>query len=58
MIKTVQFLVKYHALLPVLADFITVCIRSTHDGRITKKEKSLLLSQYWKLVKAIRQSAN
>ena len=58
MIKTAKFLMKHHALLPVLTDFITICINSTHDGRITKKEKSLLLSQYWKLVKAIRQSAN
>jgi len=54
MIKAIRFALKYRSIIPVLYEFVDICVRSASDKQLTKKEKSALMTQYWKVVRAIQ----
>ena len=55
MFKAFRFAMKYKHVLPELIEFAEICA-NTPDNRLTKKEKSVLMKQYWVIVKAIQAS--
>ena len=56
MLKAIQFALKYSHLVPVLLEFIQICVESGKDKQLTKKKRSALMKQYWVVVKAIQNS--
>ncbi len=54
MLKAIQFALRYRPIIPVLIEFVETCVRSASDKQLTKKEKSALMTQYWKVVRAIQ----
>ena len=55
MLQAIKFALKYKHVLPELIEFAEICVDSKHDG-LSKKEKSVLMKQYWVIVKAIQAS--
>ena len=55
MLQAIKFALKYKHVLPELIEFAEICANSKDDG-LSKKEKSVLMKQYWVIVKAIQAS--
>ena len=55
MFAAIKMAMKYKDVLPVAVDLIKeIELAMRHDGSISQKERSKLMSRFWALVKAIQ----
>jgi hypothetical protein len=56
MIQAIKFAMRYRKLIPILIEFISICVETAGDKKLTKKEQSKLMKQYWVIIKAIQDT--
>ena len=54
--KVISFSIKYRATAPLVIKFFEEVMDSVGDRKITNKERSKMVSAFWKVVKAIQQT--
>ena len=58
MLSKVKLVIKYWGMVQQILEFAEVAVKATADGKISQKEKSLLMKEFWDIIntaKAIRQ---
>ena len=52
--KLIKIAIKYQGILPDLINLET-CVEATADGKIDKKERSKLMSEFWIIIKKLQK---
>ena len=58
MLRKVKLVIKYWGMVQQILEFAEVAVKATADGKISQKEKSLLMKEFWDIIntaKAIRK---
>jgi isochorismate hydrolase len=58
MLRKVKLVIKYWGMVQQILEFAEVAVKATADGKITQKEKSALMKEFWDIIntaKAIRK---
>tara|TARA_Y100000296_G_scaffold39640_1_gene45741 strand:+ start:86 stop:262 length:177 start_codon:yes stop_codon:yes gene_type:complete len=58
MLRKVKLVIKYWGMVQQILEFAEVAVKATADGKITQKEKSELMKEFWDIIntaKAIRK---
>jgi hypothetical protein len=58
MLSKVKLVIKYWDMVQQVLEFVEVAVKATADGKITQKEKSELMKEFWDIIntaKAIRK---
>jgi hypothetical protein len=58
MLKKIKLVMKYWGMVQQILEFVEVAVKATADGKISQKEKSLLMTEFWDIIntaKAIRK---
>tara|TARA_R110000744_G_scaffold371887_1_gene483169 strand:- start:71 stop:247 length:177 start_codon:yes stop_codon:yes gene_type:complete len=58
MLRKVKLVIKYWGMVQQILEFAEVAVKATADGKISQKEKSLLMKEFWDIIntaKALRQ---
>ena len=58
MLSKVKLVIKYWGMVQQVLEFVEVAVKATADGKITKKEQSELMTQFWDIIntaKALRK---
>ena len=58
MLSKVKLVIKYWGMVQQVLEFVEVAVKATADGKITQKEKSELMKEFWDIIntaKAIRK---
>ena len=58
MLRKVKLVIKYWGMVQQILEFSEVDVKATADGKITQKEKSALMKEFWDIIntaKAIRK---
>ena len=58
MLGKVKLVIKYWGMVQQVLEFVEVAVKATADGKITQKEKSELMKEFWDIIntaKAIRK---
>lgn len=53
--KLIKICIKYQDILPDLLNLVETCVESTADGKIDKKERSKLMSEFWIIIKKLQK---
>ena len=53
--KLIKIAIKYQDILPDLINLVETCIESTSDGKIDKKERSKLMTEFWIIIKKLQK---
>ena len=52
--KLIKIAIKYQGILPDLINLVETCVDATEDGKITKQERSRLMTQFWVIIKKLQ----
>ena len=58
MLSKVKLVIKYWGMVQQVLEFVEVAVKATADGKISQKEKSLLMKEFWDIIntaKALRK---
>ena len=58
MLKKIKLVMKYWGMVQQVLEFVEVAVKATADGKITQKEKSELMKEFWDIIntaKALRK---
>ena len=58
MLRKVKLVIKYWGMVQQILEFAEVAVKATADGKITQKEKSALMKEFWDIIntaKALRK---
>ena len=58
MLKKIKLVMKYWGMVQQILEVVEVAVKATADGKISQKEKSLLMTEFWDIIntaKAIRK---
>tara|TARA_R100000963_G_C4547398_1_gene41839 strand:- start:251 stop:427 length:177 start_codon:yes stop_codon:yes gene_type:complete len=58
MLKKIKLVMKYWGMVQQVLEFVEVAVKATADGKISQKEKSLLMKEFWDIIntaKALRK---
>tara|TARA_R100001086_G_C11735819_1_gene231036 strand:+ start:342 stop:518 length:177 start_codon:yes stop_codon:yes gene_type:complete len=58
MLKKIKLVIKYWSMVQQILEFAEVAVKATADGKITQKEKSELMKEFWDIIntaKALRK---
>jgi len=58
MLKKIKLVMKYWGMVQQVLEFVEVAVKATADGKISQKEKSLLMTEFWDIIntaKALRK---
>ena len=58
MLRKVKLVIKYWDMVQQILEFAEVAVKATADGKITQKEKSALMKEFWDIIntaKALRK---
>jgi hypothetical protein len=58
MLRKVKLVIKYWGMVQQILEFAEVAVKATADGKISQKEKSLLMKEFWDIIntaKALRK---
>ena len=47
---------KYKNVLPEVGQLVDVAVKAVEDGKISKKEQSALMKEYWDVINKIKES--
>ena len=47
---------KYKNVLPEVVQLVDVAVKAVEDGKISKKEQSALMKEYWDVINKIKES--
>jgi len=53
--KLIKIAIKYQDILPDLINLVETSVASTADGKIDKKERSKLMSEFWIIIKKLQK---
>ena len=53
--KLIKIAIKYQGILPDLINLVETCVESTADGKIDKRERSKLMSEFWIIIKKLQK---
>ena len=53
--KLIKIAIKYQDILPDLINLVETSVKSTEDGKIDKKERSKLMSEFWIIIKKLQK---
>jgi|TARA_Y100000296_G_scaffold87432_1_gene133775 hypothetical protein len=53
--KLFKIAIKYQDILPDLLNLVETSVKSTEDGKIDKKERSKLMSEFWIIIKKLQK---
>ena len=56
MIKYWGLFKKYKDVLPEVVQLVDVAVKAVEDGKISKKEQSALMREYWDVINKIKES--
>ena len=56
MIKYWGLFNKYKNVLPEVVQLVDVAVKAVEDGKISKKEQSALMKEYWDVINKIKES--
>ena len=56
MIKYWGLFNKYKNVLPEVVQLVDVAVKAVEDGKISKKEQSALMREYWDVINKIKDS--
>ena len=56
MIKYWGLFNKYKNVLPEVVQLVDVAVKAVEDGKISKKEQSALMKEYWDVINTINES--
>ena len=56
MIKYWGLFNKYKNVLPEVVQLVDVAVKAVEDGKISKKEQSALMKEYWVVINKIKES--
>jgi|TARA_R100001129_G_scaffold173969_2_gene145979 hypothetical protein len=56
MIKYWGLFNKYKDVLPEVVQLVDVAVKAVEDGKISKKEQSALMKEYWDVINTIKES--
>ena len=50
MLRKVKLVIKYWGMVQQILEFAEVAVKATADGKISQKEKSLLMKEFWDII--------
>ena len=58
MLKKVRLVIKYWGMVQQILEFAEVAVKATADGKVSTKERSALMKEFWDIIntaKALRK---